>query len=80
MKILAITAGAANMYCGSCLRDNALAAELIASTREKVCCGFIPIRSWCRTYCDSSSAEKGRPPIFIADPGIVRRVSGLRRP
>ena len=30
MKILHITAGAAGMYCGSCLRDNALAAELIA--------------------------------------------------
>jgi glycosyltransferase involved in cell wall biosynthesis len=30
MKILYITAGAANMYCGSCFRDNALAAELIA--------------------------------------------------
>lgn len=30
MKILSITAGAANMYCGSCLRDNALAAELMA--------------------------------------------------
>ncbi len=29
MKLLAFTAGAANMYCGSCLRDNALAAELI---------------------------------------------------
>src|SRR3981081_3371077 len=29
MKILQITAGAAGMYCGSCLRDNALAAELI---------------------------------------------------
>jgi glycosyltransferase involved in cell wall biosynthesis len=28
MKLLAFTAGAANMYCGSCLRDNALAAEL----------------------------------------------------
>lgn len=28
MKILFITAGAAGMYCGSCLRDNALAAEL----------------------------------------------------
>jgi len=28
LKILAITAGAANMYCGSCLRDNALATEL----------------------------------------------------
>lgn len=30
MRILSITAGAGGMYCGSCLRDNALAAELIA--------------------------------------------------
>ncbi len=29
MKILYFTAGAAGMYCGSCLRDNALATELI---------------------------------------------------
>ncbi|MGH9768889.1 MAG: glycosyltransferase family 4 protein, partial [Blastocatellia bacterium] len=29
MKVLYITAGAAGMYCGSCLRDNALATELI---------------------------------------------------
>lgn len=28
MKILYVTAGAANMYCGSCMRDNALAGEL----------------------------------------------------
>lgn len=28
MKILSITAGAGNMYCGSCLRDNNLAAAL----------------------------------------------------
>jgi glycosyltransferase involved in cell wall biosynthesis len=30
VKILSITAGAAGMYCGSCFRDNALAAELLA--------------------------------------------------
>jgi glycosyltransferase involved in cell wall biosynthesis len=30
VNILFITAGAAGMYCGSCLRDNALAAELKA--------------------------------------------------
>lgn len=30
MRIFAFTAGAASMYCGSCLRDNALAAELKA--------------------------------------------------
>ena len=34
MRILALTAGAANMYCGSCLRDNALAAELIAQGHD----------------------------------------------
>jgi hypothetical protein len=28
MKILAFTAGAGQMYCGSCIRDNALAAAL----------------------------------------------------
>jgi len=30
MKILSLTAGAAGMYCGSCLRDNALAVELLS--------------------------------------------------
>jgi glycosyltransferase involved in cell wall biosynthesis len=34
MKILSITAGAAGMYCGSCLRDNALAIELMARGHE----------------------------------------------
>ena len=34
MRILSITAGAAEMYCGSCLRDNALAAELLARGHE----------------------------------------------
>jgi glycosyltransferase involved in cell wall biosynthesis len=29
VNILSITAGAAGMYCGSCLRDNALAVELL---------------------------------------------------
>lgn len=29
MNLLLITAGAGGMYCGSCLRDNALAAELL---------------------------------------------------
>lgn len=29
MKILSLTAGAAQMYCGSCLRDNNLAGELL---------------------------------------------------
>src|SRR3954463_3523928 len=36
MRILSITAGAAGMYCGSCLRDNALAAELIAEGHDVI--------------------------------------------
>ena len=28
MRIASITAGAAGMYCGSCMRDNTLVAEL----------------------------------------------------
>src|SRR5688500_2203737 len=34
MKILSNTAGAAGMYCGSCFRDNALAAELLAQGHD----------------------------------------------
>ena len=34
MKILSITAGAGGMYCGSCLRDNTLAAELMAQGHD----------------------------------------------
>ncbi len=34
MKILSFTAGAARMYCGSCLRDNTLAAELLQQGHE----------------------------------------------
>jgi len=34
MKILSITAGAAGMYCGSCLRDNTLAVELMAAGHD----------------------------------------------
>lgn len=34
MRILSFTAGAAGMYCGTCMRDNALAAELIRQGHE----------------------------------------------
>jgi glycosyltransferase involved in cell wall biosynthesis len=34
MKILYLTGGAGQMYCGSCLRDNALATELISRGHE----------------------------------------------
>ena len=36
MRILSFTGGAGTMYCGSCLRDNALAAELLARGHDVV--------------------------------------------
>jgi glycosyltransferase involved in cell wall biosynthesis len=36
VKLLYLTAGAAEMYCGSCLRDNALAAALMARGHDVV--------------------------------------------
>jgi glycosyltransferase involved in cell wall biosynthesis len=46
MRIAYITAGAAGMYCGSCLHDNALAAALI---RAKQNVALIPIYTPIRT-------------------------------
>ena len=46
MKILAFTAGAARMYCGSCLRDNALAAELKRQGHDVI---LLPIYTPTRT-------------------------------
>jgi len=46
MKILSITAGAAGMYCGSCFRDNGLAAELIARGHDVT---LIPVYTPTRT-------------------------------
>lgn len=40
MRILYITAGAAEMYCGSCLRDNALASELLKRGHDVVLVPF----------------------------------------
>ena len=46
MKILSVTAGAASMYCGSCLRDNAVAAALIARGHDVT---LIPLYTPLRT-------------------------------
>ena len=46
MRILSITAGAAGMYCGSCLRDNALAAELMAQGHDVT---LVPVYTPTRT-------------------------------
>ncbi|MGH9674429.1 MAG: glycosyltransferase, partial [Bryobacteraceae bacterium] len=36
MRVLSITAGAASMYCGSCMRDNALAAAMRAQGHDVI--------------------------------------------
>lgn len=46
MRILQITAGAGGMYCGSCLRDNALAAEMMARGHDV---SLLPIYTPTRT-------------------------------
>lgn len=46
MRVLSVTAGAASMYCGSCLRDNALARGLIARGHDVT---LIPLYTPLRT-------------------------------
>jgi glycosyltransferase involved in cell wall biosynthesis len=55
MKILSITAGAAQMYCGSCLRDNALASELIRRGHDVM---LLPVYTPTRTDEPNVSANK----------------------
>jgi glycosyltransferase involved in cell wall biosynthesis len=55
MKLLYLTAGAAGMYCGSCLRDNALAAELMRQGHEVT---LVPLYTPLRTDEPGVSIEK----------------------
>jgi glycosyltransferase involved in cell wall biosynthesis len=55
VRILALTAGAAGMYCGSCLRDNALAAELIRQGHDVT---LLPIYTPVRTDEPNVSAPR----------------------
>ena len=55
MRIISITAGAASMYCGSCLRDNALATELIAQGHQVT---LVPIYTPTLTDEPNVSQEK----------------------
>ncbi len=55
MRILYITAGAAGMYCGSCLRDNALATELMRQGHD---CILLPLYTPLRTDLPSVSLDK----------------------
>ena len=55
MRILSITAGAAGMYCGSCFRDNALAAELLARGHDVT---LLPLYTPTRTDERNVSARR----------------------
>jgi len=63
MRIAYITAGAADMYCGSCMRDNTLAAALIAQGHE---CLLLPTYTPIRT--DEADVSEGR--VFFGGIGI----------
>lgn len=54
MKILSLTAGAASMYCGSCLRDNSLAAELRRMGHQVT---FVPVYTPTKTDAANESAS-----------------------
>lgn len=54
MRILHLTAGAGGMYCGSCLRDNTLATELLARGHEVA---LLPVYTPTRTDEQNVSDE-----------------------
>jgi hypothetical protein len=55
MKIASITAGAAGMFCGSCMRDNTLASALIAQGHDAL---LIPTYTPIRTDEDNVSQSR----------------------
>ena len=55
MRILSFTGGAGSMYCGSCLRDNALAAELLRRGHDVV---LTPVYTPTRTDEKNVSGEQ----------------------
>lgn len=83
MRIVLVAAGAGGMYCGSCLRENALALELRALGHEvSVAPVYTPLRT------DEESAAEGRVflgavevyleeklPAFFGRRGILRRLA-----
>ena len=82
MRLLYLTAGAADMYCGSCFRDNALAAALLARGHDVV---LAPI--YTPTLTDERNVSRGRVffggisvyleqhvPMFRRTPWILDRI------
>src|SRR5436190_17829984 len=58
MRIAYITAGAAGMFCGSCMHDNTLAAALIAQGHDAL---LIPTYTPIRT----DEADVSQPRVFF---------------
>lgn len=86
MKIAQITAGAGNMYCGSCLRDNALAATLLKKGHE-----VLLIPTYTPTRTDERNVSSHRVflgginvylqqhfPVFRKTPWLLDRFFDLR--
>ena len=82
MRLLSITAGAGAMYCGSCLRDNALAAELMARGHDVA---LLPVYTPTRTDEANVSGHRvfmggvsvylqQHVPLFRHTPAILDRV------
>jgi glycosyltransferase involved in cell wall biosynthesis len=59
VNILIITAGAGDMFCGSCLRDNAVAAELLARGHDAT---LLPV--YTPTLTDEPNMSAGRPVFY----------------
>ena len=55
MRIVSLTAGAAGMYCGTCLRDNSLARELIRQGHDVL---LVPI--YTPTLTDEENVSSDR--------------------
>jgi len=73
MKILSITGGAANMYCGSCLRDNGLALALRKQGHDVM---LLPLYTPTRT--DEPNASHRR--VFFGGISVyLQQKSGLFR-
>jgi glycosyltransferase involved in cell wall biosynthesis len=75
MRILALTAGAARMYCGSCLRDNALAAALKRQGHDVI---LLPLYTPTRT----DEPNVSEPRVFLNGIGVClcQEAAFFRRP
>lgn len=73
LRVVYLAAGAAGMYCGSCLRDNRLAATLIAQGRDAT---LIPLYTPLRT----DERDVSRPRVYYGGVNVyLRHASRLFR-